>query len=118
MKVVIIDKAYTIHPYFCTRYACDEFPFILEYEGGETAVIIKEFNPQKLEVLAPICRKDDFLESESPFYFHYCNQEFADWMREYLDCSSHPESQQALLPITIEDTIENLNLIQRPFPSH
>ena len=116
-QVVVIEKAYTIHPYFVTRYNRDKFPFILEYEGGETAVIIKAFNPQKLTMHAPICRKDDFLDNDSPFYFHDCNAAFADWFYDYLSCWSDHASQQALLPITIADTIEELNLIERPSTS-
>ena len=84
----IITKAYSIHPWHLSRYG-GKFPFILE--STDTAIVIKEFDPDTLEIYAPICTKQAYLEGESPFYYHECDQEFAYWLEEYLHCGGWEE---------------------------
>ena len=111
----IIKKAYSIHPWHLSRYG-GKFPFILE--ADDTAIVIKEFNPDTLEIHAPICTKQAYLENDSPFYYHKCDQEFAYWLEEYLHCGGIDEYQQRLLPIKVDDDqlSERLILVSRPYP--
>lgn len=109
----IITKAYSIHPWHVSRYG-GKFPFILE--AADAAIIIKEFNPDTLEILAPICTKQAYLENDSPFYYHKCDQDFAYWLEEYLHCGSWYECQKQLLPIKVDDDqlSERLILVSSP----